>query len=430
MKPFCLIVPFLALGLVLGGQEVNAQNPQNADLNPPYLSDEAMAEEHIGDEELIELQEGEVTERGISRFRLRPRKRITIPNRRKRKIIRPPVSSRPSPSPKTSSAPQAPVTDPPLPPLTERELIHERIDVHAQRSLRRISKTHRVAEARLIFESVKSGALGGIYKADTKVPSLRAVRMGTAWFNLIPKGQDSICLTNPTKPGEKPILVFRKSLVEPRTKGPAMDAALLRYRELCKAAILTVKVRKGSQPVNRADVDVLNASSGINAENCSTNIAGHCRFALPHNSTSSVVVLHASQRKDKTVRIGSEDAVEVEFNFGSNKPVIPPRLGRQTGVLLVTARGKGRPLRGAEVRIIGASESQPVFFGVTGNGGTASFAPTPGVYTVSVTKGGFNFAFQKVKIQAGRSTPVFLKLRPQTKRLKNLRIRKKHLRPR
>ena len=55
MNPFSLIIPIVALGLMIGSQTANAQNPQNADLHPPYLSDEAMMEEHI----LEEGEEGE-----------------------------------------------------------------------------------------------------------------------------------------------------------------------------------------------------------------------------------------------------------------------------------------------------------------------------------------------------------------------------------
>jgi len=214
--------------------------------------------------------------------------------------------------------------DPAIEPFTEMELIDERIDLNAQRSLLRISKTNRVVEAKLMFKAVKSGVLGGIYKADTQIPALRAVRMGTLWFNLIEKGRDSRCLKVPQ--GEKPIIVFRKSLVEPQTKAIAMDAALL---------------------------------SGFSA----------CGF----------------------------------------KATVPPQPGNQQGGFLVTVFGQGKQLTGAEIRIMGTIQ-QPVFFGVTGLGGTASFNPPVGEYTVFVTKKGFEFAFRKVQILGGVSIPLVVGL--------------------
>ncbi len=128
MNPFSLIGPFAALGIV-GLSDVNAQSPPNADLYPPYLSEEAMAEEHIGKEDSIELGEGEelregedgkIIERGLRRFykrkrapikRSRPRiKRHRSTNKRlqRRAPLRktPRVKRRPlTPIPGTSTSP-------------------------------------------------------------------------------------------------------------------------------------------------------------------------------------------------------------------------------------------------------------------------------------------------------------------------------------
>ena len=441
MKPFSLIVPFIALGLVIGLQDVNAQKPHNADLHPPYLAEEAMAAEHIREEgmeeELLELnegeelregEEGEIIERGLRRFhfkkkrpslkKVRPKKkartktkpRVKIPKRPKpgkkkfrlkRKRFVPPVGDREQPEL------QDPIVETPPPPLTERELIHERIDVHAQRSLLRISKTPRVLEARLLFEAVKSGALGGIYKADTGVPALRAVRMGTLWFKLIPQGQNAVCLTQPTKPGEKPILVFRKSLVEPKTNMAAMDAALLRYPGLCQFGVLRATVREGGHPVSGADVDVRSVGLGVNTENCRTPNSGRCRFSLPQNNSYDVTVVYKGKEQSKRVTLlHNQPEAQVEFNFGPGKGTIPPGVGG----LVVTALSRGKPVAGAEVRIIGAEGHQHAFYKKTGGTGLASFAPPAGEYTVFVTKDGFEFAFYKVKVREGVTSPVILHL--------------------
>jgi hypothetical protein len=432
---------FVALGLAIGVQDVRAQNTQNADLHPPYLAEEESAGPE-GEEGpvLEEGEEGEVIERGLRPFkfkkkstplkRLRPGlkkfrdkekfKKKRSPARKKFRLKRRPLTPVPGsfdqPPEGGESPPVEPPVETPIPldpvdtppqPFTERELIHERIDFHAQRSLLRISKTNRVLEARLLFEAVNSGALGGIYKADTQVPALRAVRMGTRWFKLITQGQNAVCLTEPTKPGERPILVFRKSLVEPKTKMAEMDAALLRYSELCKFGVLIVTVREGGQSALGADVDVRNVGLGVDAENCRTPISGRCRFALPQNNSYDVVVSHEGKEQFKRVTfLHNEPEVQVEFNFGSGKGTLP--LG--AGVLLVTAVSRGKPIPGAEVRIIGADDHLPTFFGVTGSTGMASFDPLAGDYTVFVTKDGFEFAFQKVKVLAGVSAPVILNL--------------------
>ena len=420
MKKSAVIFPLVAIGLVIGFQDVYAQNTNNADLHPSYLTEEEFAVSN-GEEVpvLEEGEEGEVIERGLRRFKLKkkPRPRITIPKKPRKKItplrkfrLRPGGGKEQEQEQEISPSSQEPDIEPPPRPLTEKELIDERIDFHAQRSLLRISKTNRIVDAKLLFKAVKSGALGGIYKADTQVPALRAVRMGTRWFQLMGQDQNSICLTEPTKPGEKPILVFRKSLVEPQPKFSEMDAALLQYRQLCKFAVLTVKVKEGALPVFDADVDVQNASIGIDTINCPTGTSGQCRFALPQNATYDVIVLHGGQTQVKRVTVPPNEAgSHVEFNFGPGNGGIPP----QQGALLITALAQGKQLVGAEVRVVGASENQSAFFGVTENGGIASFAPPAGDYTVFVTKAGFEFAFQKVKIIEGISTPVIVNLTVQ-----------------
>jgi len=50
---------FVALGLSFGFQDVRAQNPQNADLHPPYLAEEELAVPE--GEEVPVLEEGRET---------------------------------------------------------------------------------------------------------------------------------------------------------------------------------------------------------------------------------------------------------------------------------------------------------------------------------------------------------------------------------
>lgn len=91
--------------------------------------------------------------------------------------------------------------------------LHPKIDMHAQMALEAMAdkKGDAALEAGLIFAAVEAGELDGIYIADQGVPALRAVAMGTTWWELHPDGVDGVVLPpHPTK-GGKPILVLRKA---------------------------------------------------------------------------------------------------------------------------------------------------------------------------------------------------------------------------
>jgi hypothetical protein len=70
--------------------------------------------------------------------------------------------------------------------------------------------------------AVKSGALAGIYKEDQQVPALRARRVGTSWWLVIPKGEDAALFLG-AAPGEAPMIVFRDGV---RSNAARLDPAL------------------------------------------------------------------------------------------------------------------------------------------------------------------------------------------------------------
>lgn len=105
-----------------------------------------------------------------------------------------------------------------------------KIDVFAQRALFRMlsGDQNAAGTARSMVFAVKTGVLGGIYKEDQKVPALRARKMGLGWWQLIPKGEDAICLKGPS--GSFPLIVFRDKI---RSDPSRLDAALRKAWTTC-----------------------------------------------------------------------------------------------------------------------------------------------------------------------------------------------------
>jgi V8-like Glu-specific endopeptidase len=108
---------------------------------------------------------------------------------------------------------------------TQAGVIDGRIDVHAQYALLRMAKSPDPgarADASAMLGAVKSGVLAGIYKEDQQVPALRARRVGTSWWLVIPKGEDAAVLR---EPGQPPLIVFRDGV---RSDAARLDPALRR----------------------------------------------------------------------------------------------------------------------------------------------------------------------------------------------------------
>jgi len=117
-------------------------------------------------------------------------------------------------------------------PLEVRELMHPRIDVDAQRAIRRMSQGDEAAstDANDMFEAVTNGQLAGIFAVNQRVPALRANRMGIGWWQLIPEGQDSAVVLEPGQPtspppvgDQAPLIAFRDAV---RKEPPRLEAAL------------------------------------------------------------------------------------------------------------------------------------------------------------------------------------------------------------
>lgn len=110
-------------------------------------------------------------------------------------------------------------------PLTVRELIDPRIDVHAQRALHRMAQADPASrrDATGMFAAIKAGLLGGIYIENQLVPAKLAQRMGRGWWQLLPKGEDAALVLDPSGPVTPPIIIFRDSI---RTVPTRLDPAL------------------------------------------------------------------------------------------------------------------------------------------------------------------------------------------------------------
>ena len=124
----------------------------------------------------------------------------------------------------------------PVQELTQLDVMSPQIDVFAQRALVRMFKADLESNltARSLIFAVKRKVLAGIYKEDQQVPVRRAQRMGKAWWQLIPKNADAICLNEPTD--LKPIILFRDKI---RSTPSRLDPALKQAWMSCPVAQLT-----------------------------------------------------------------------------------------------------------------------------------------------------------------------------------------------
>ncbi|MDR4494762.1 MAG: hypothetical protein R3B74_10105 [Nitrospirales bacterium] len=239
MKYFAI---FLAMGL---GLAVSVQ-PGFSEDNPATgseVSESAVAGEATlegtGQEDLPaveEGQEGEVTERGVRRFKL-PQKKVPLKPRPKIIIPKPdqPVGMPPSGG---SGKPPAGAGTPPAEPLVPvqppqcvwqtSDIIDQRIDISAQQRL--MTMMSRGGEERLdasaMIGAVKQGSLAGILLSSRKAVSDRGQRMTPpkGWWDLIPQGQLGTCLQEPT--GEPPMMLYRDTQGEVTLDPSVIDHTL------------------------------------------------------------------------------------------------------------------------------------------------------------------------------------------------------------
>lgn len=105
--------------------------------------------------------------------------------------------------------------------LSVKQLMKDNIDVHAQYSLRRMSKEpgENSIVANEIYSAIVEDQLGGIYIVNQREPAMRAKSMGTWWGEIIPKGKKSFCMHDP-KNNKPPIIVFKDEI---RSKRDVLD---------------------------------------------------------------------------------------------------------------------------------------------------------------------------------------------------------------
>ena len=126
------------------------------------------------------------------------------------------------------------------PEISARDVIDERIDVHAQYALQRMFKgdPSARADATQMLTAVKAGQLKGIYKEDQRVPAMLAKRWNTEWWQLIPEGEDAALIFEPVDPMiAPPIIVFRDQVRSiPYRIDPALRKAWASYSlmKMCK----------------------------------------------------------------------------------------------------------------------------------------------------------------------------------------------------
>lgn len=244
----------MVLGIALSVQPVQAEDlPVTESENVDSAVVEGLAPEGAVEEDLPLLEEGEegeVTERGVRRFKMKPRKRISIQKKPPSRITipqktdprtaipRPKQPEVPVPPGNSVKPPAGEVTPPTEPPAHNdsppqcvwktSDIIDQRIDISAQERL--MHMMGRGGEERIdasaMIGAVKQGALAGILLAPRKAVSDRGQRMTPpkGWWDLIPQGQLGTCLLEPI--GEPPMMLYRDKNGETNIDPSVIDHTL------------------------------------------------------------------------------------------------------------------------------------------------------------------------------------------------------------
>ena len=109
-------------------------------------------------------------------------------------------------------------------------MIRPTIDVQAQYALFRLLKgdARQRSEASHILSAIQAGSLQGIYQEDQQAPALRAQALGQWWGQILPKGVDGVCMTQPA--GKAPLIAMRRGTPADRAR---YDQALLAAWQQC-----------------------------------------------------------------------------------------------------------------------------------------------------------------------------------------------------
>jgi hypothetical protein len=188
---------------------------------------------------------------------------------------------------------------------TTEDVIDTRIDHHAQTGLLRMFTrgNNWAAEASAILCAVKTGALEGVHLPDQQAPALRARDAGSGWWNILPKGQTSVCYQQP--PGRAPMIVFGK----PVKDNPDLTAnALADAWRQCGL--------QASAP--RCYTATISKPAAAGATASATIVVKPTRGGIPYQGMVYVSVYHLAEGKlDEAV--GGTGVVRLPVNPGTYK---------------------------------------------------------------------------------------------------------------
>jgi hypothetical protein len=219
------------------------------------------------------------------------------------------------------------------------DIIDARIDIGAQYSLmRKMGDGPPVSrDASAMIGAIKSGELAGILLPPRQAVSERGQRMSPprGYWQLIPSGQDSICLKEPA--GEPPMIVYREKMTPDRidralsdawrqcglaTPDPPCDYIVDRFKpppgiDLPPlTAGLTVIVLADGAPVSGAEVGVAVVDAGY-SESATTGSAGTATFEPPGGIANIWVYPPSSDFKmavvAKEITAGTSDGIVIEL---------------------------------------------------------------------------------------------------------------------
>jgi len=198
----------------------------------------------------------------------------------------PPVQPAPGDEPPNPPGVLPGAPSPTGPPWTPKDVKDSRIDVQGQYALFRLLKGGPVQriEASSILSAIKADALKGIYQEDQQVPAMRATELGKWWGQILPKGVDGVCMTQPA--GKPPIIAMRRGT--PPDKA-AYDATLIAAWQQC-GIVPVWPVRTYDPSASAGDPPGMGGQYQCHGPDDETKLRAQCDYLHKYNMVACDIV--------------------------------------------------------------------------------------------------------------------------------------------
>ena len=200
--------------------------------------------------------------------------------------------------------------------LSAHDVIHDKIDVHAQFTLKRLSEREAMGPriwSNVVLSAVDRNTIAGIYLENQGVPALRARAKGGNWWEILDEGEAVVCYQIPAE--EAPLLVIDDAY---RSNAAVLDRALVVAFQECGFGWLILRVKGEQCSVQRAANSAPQGRGGRN-QDCSGPSCRHA-LVLPAGSYDYTVTCGGVTQK-RSIPVPADGRVRHEtFSFETPTP--------------------------------------------------------------------------------------------------------------